>query len=296
MKKLFIPISILAVIVFTLMVTYVADARSGCCSHHGGVCGCGCCDGTSLSAKCAPYYPECNSTSSYETPSYQPAYRQTYTAPVVHNCPTNSAYNSIAGSCECNTGYAVYKKKNSCVKVPANAHATETATEAWACDTGFKETKGACVVEQKQDDCEVDGFKTKVADVVDGDTISFMCNGKRIKIRITGIDTPEVVDPRKTVQCFGKEASKKMKELATGKEITLWRSKVGDNKDKYGRLLRYINLGGYDLGLKMISEGYAFSYKAYPHDKLEKYNSAEKNVMSTSKGLWNPDICNYKKS
>lgn len=35
-------------------------ARSGCCSHHGGVCGCGCCDGTSLSATCAPYYPECN--------------------------------------------------------------------------------------------------------------------------------------------------------------------------------------------------------------------------------------------
>jgi hypothetical protein len=37
-----------------------ADARQGCCSHHGGVCGCSCCDGTSLSATCAPYYPECN--------------------------------------------------------------------------------------------------------------------------------------------------------------------------------------------------------------------------------------------
>ena len=36
------------------------DARSGCCSHHGGVCGCRCCDGTALSATCAPYYPECN--------------------------------------------------------------------------------------------------------------------------------------------------------------------------------------------------------------------------------------------
>lgn len=39
----------------------IADARSGCCSHHGGVCGCGCCDGSSLSATCAPYYPSCNS-------------------------------------------------------------------------------------------------------------------------------------------------------------------------------------------------------------------------------------------
>lgn len=38
------------------------EARSGCCSHHGGVCGCRCCDGSSLSATCAPYYPSCGST------------------------------------------------------------------------------------------------------------------------------------------------------------------------------------------------------------------------------------------
>jgi hypothetical protein len=44
-----------------LLLPLTTDARSGCCSHHDGVCGCGCCDGTSLSATCAPYYPECNS-------------------------------------------------------------------------------------------------------------------------------------------------------------------------------------------------------------------------------------------
>lgn len=36
------------------------EARSGCCSHHGGVCGCGCCDGSGLSSTCVPYYPECS--------------------------------------------------------------------------------------------------------------------------------------------------------------------------------------------------------------------------------------------
>lgn len=42
-----------------LLLTLVTsvDARSGCCSWHGGVCGCGCCDGTPLSSTCAPYYP-----------------------------------------------------------------------------------------------------------------------------------------------------------------------------------------------------------------------------------------------
>ena len=48
--------------IFFLTPLGMAEARSGCCSHHGGVCGCGCCDGSSLSAKCAPYYPECSDT------------------------------------------------------------------------------------------------------------------------------------------------------------------------------------------------------------------------------------------
>jgi len=42
-----------------LLCPATVEARSGCCSWHGGVCGCGCCDGTSLSATCAPYYSWC---------------------------------------------------------------------------------------------------------------------------------------------------------------------------------------------------------------------------------------------
>lgn len=38
----------------------ISYARSGCCSWHGGVCGCQCCDGTPLSDTCAPYYPGCS--------------------------------------------------------------------------------------------------------------------------------------------------------------------------------------------------------------------------------------------
>ncbi len=49
-----------------------ASARSGCCSHHGGVCGCGCCDGTSLSKTCAPYYPECSDENSIPIKSAPP--------------------------------------------------------------------------------------------------------------------------------------------------------------------------------------------------------------------------------
>jgi hypothetical protein len=53
---------ILILLVFIFLPFFMADARSGCCSHHGGVCGCHCCDGTSLSATCAPYYPQCSTS------------------------------------------------------------------------------------------------------------------------------------------------------------------------------------------------------------------------------------------
>ena len=45
---------------FVLAYAALAEARSGCCSHHGGVCDCRCCDGTALSTTCAPYYPTCS--------------------------------------------------------------------------------------------------------------------------------------------------------------------------------------------------------------------------------------------
>ncbi len=50
----------------------LASARSGCCSHHDGVCGCGCCDGTGLSDTCAPYYPECSGGGSTPQPVFTP--------------------------------------------------------------------------------------------------------------------------------------------------------------------------------------------------------------------------------
>lgn len=60
MRKILLLSIFLLIGSFLLPINNV-EARRGCCSHHGGVCGCRCCDGTPLSAKCAPYYPHCNS-------------------------------------------------------------------------------------------------------------------------------------------------------------------------------------------------------------------------------------------
>lgn len=64
MKKIIFASVLIIFLITLLSISFLlpirSDARQGCCSHHSGVCGCQCCDGTSLSATCAPYYPQCN--------------------------------------------------------------------------------------------------------------------------------------------------------------------------------------------------------------------------------------------
>ena len=61
-----------------------------------------------------------------------------------------------------------------------------------------------------------------VVGVSDGDTITVQFgDGARERVRLIGIDTPESVDPRRPVQCFGPEASQHTKELLEGKKADL---------------------------------------------------------------------------
>ncbi|MEI9966982.1 MAG: thermonuclease family protein [Candidatus Moraniibacteriota bacterium] len=82
----------------------------------------------------------------------------------------------------------------------------------------------------------------QVSQVVDGDTLKVERGGVTQTLRLIGIDTPEAIDPRKPVQCFGKEASNKAKELLVGKRVTLERDKSQGDLDKYQRALRYVYL------------------------------------------------------
>jgi endonuclease YncB( thermonuclease family) len=129
----------------------------------------------------------------------------------------------------------------------------------------------------------------KVLKVVDGDTISVDVRGKKEVVRLLGIDTPESVDPRKPVQCFAKEATNKLKTFIDGKSVILVDDSTQGNRDKYGRLLRYVylsdNVRTFVNG-EMIKQGYAFSYKQYPTKMLDRFNSFEKYAREHNLGLW----------
>ncbi len=132
-----------------------------------------------------------------------------------------------------------------------------------------------------------------VTQVVDGDTFKVSIAGKAETIRLIGLDTPETVDPRKPVQCFGKEASDKAKALLSGKRVRLEADAGQGERDKYDRLLRYAFLeDGTSFNEWMIRQGYG---REYTYDSAYKYQAtykaAEKDAQANKRGLWADNAC-----
>lgn len=135
-----------------------------------------------------------------------------------------------------------------------------------------------------------------VTDVVDGDTLKINMGGTVETLRLIGIDTPETVDPRKPVQCFGTEASNRAKALLSGQKVRIEADSTQDTRDKYGRLLVYIYRDdGLFFNKSMVADGYAYEYtydKAYKYQ--EEFKAAQLAAQNAGKGLWSPNTCNGK--
>ena len=112
-------------------------------------------------------------------------------------------------------------------------------------------------------------------------------------IRLIGVDTPETVDPRKPVQCFGKEATNKMLELLHNKIALLEEDKSQGDKDKYGRLLRYVFLPDEtNVNKTLIQEGYAYEYTYdLPYKYQDAFKKAQISARESKRGLWADNAC-----
>jgi len=133
-----------------------------------------------------------------------------------------------------------------------------------------------------------------VSDVVDGDTLKVDVDGTIETLRLIGIDTPEVVDPRNPVQCFGKEASNKAKEMLTGKKVRIENDSTQCELDKYGRQLVYIyREDGLFYNKYMVEQGYSHEYTYdIPYKYQIEFKAAQKSAQENLRGLWSPDTCN----
>lgn len=144
-----------------------------------------------------------------------------------------------------------------------------------------------------------DAPQYKVTRVVDGDTIVVNINGQDEKIRLIGVNTPESVDPRRPVECFGLEASNYTKSLLENQSVILESDPTQGDADKYSRLLRYVLLPNAsasgtntNINLKLIQEGYAHEYTySKPYKYQSQFKQAQIQAENTQKGLWSTTAC-----
>ena len=127
----------------------------------------------------------------------------------------------------------------------------------------------------------------KVIQVIDGDTIKIK-GGEMV--RYIGIDAPETVDPRKSVECFGKEGFRRNKELVEGKIVRLEKDVV--DRDKYHRLLRYVWIDDMLVNAELVKQGFAYAYSFPPDIKYHYlFTKAQQEAMQGKRGLWRS--CGY---
>lgn len=122
----------------------------------------------------------------------------------------------------------------------------------------------------------------KVVRVIDGDT--FEIEGG-IKVRLIGMDTPEMKNKNNKIDCFAQEAKDKLTSMISGKDVTL--VKDISETDRYGRLLRYVYLGDEMVNDTLVKEGYAIIATFPPDVKYEsEFLASEKKARESNLGLW----------
>ena len=136
-----------------------------------------------------------------------------------------------------------------------------------------------------------------VSRVIDGDTFELSI-GQRV--RMLGIDTPEKYDSKKldrdveitkqdkkTIKKLGELASEYVKNFLEGKKVILEKEPYGDDKDKYGRLLRWVYLeDGTFVNGKIVADGYANVYEQFPVSKTMELRKLEREARENKRGLW----------
>lgn len=121
----------------------------------------------------------------------------------------------------------------------------------------------------------------EVVAIADGDTFTLLdSNKKQFKIRIQGIDAPEVG------QDYSQESKQYLASLIFRKAVRIEYRK----RDKYGRIVGKVYLGEQDIGQQMLSRGLAWFYRQYANEMSqsdqEAYSNQEESARTVKNGLW----------
>lgn len=119
-----------------------------------------------------------------------------------------------------------------------------------------------------------------VVSVHDGDTVTVLANNEQHKVRLAGIDAPELDQP------FGRVSRSHLSRLIAGKLVRVSWKKT----DRFGRLVGVVELDDADVNLKQVEGGFAWHYKTYEkeqtHVQRSLYSEAEERAHAANIGLW----------
>lgn len=133
-----------------------------------------------------------------------------------------------------------------------------------------------CSKENASGNAVLEGDNHLVVEVIDGDTFE-IDNG--IRVRMLGINTPEVNED------YYQEAKDELKRLVLNKTVLLVRDK--QDKDKYGRDLRYVYFDELFVNSYLVENGYAKTLSIEPNTQYsEEFALLEREAIDSSKGLW----------
>lgn len=129
-----------------------------------------------------------------------------------------------------------------------------------------------------------------VTDVASGDTLTALCDGRKVLVSLYGIDAPEVERrSRKTGrllrpgQPFGEEAKTVLEQKVAGNPVQLEVMTV----DRGKRLVALVKVGEHLINREMIAEGWAWAYRHYLHGQYNvDFIVAEKAARAARNGLW----------
>jgi endonuclease YncB( thermonuclease family) len=134
---------------------------------------------------------------------------------------------------------------------------------------------------------DVERERARVVGVVDGDTIKVrLRSGRRVHVRLLGIDSPEISDRS---ECHGPEAAAAAKRmLPRATRVRLTSDPTQALEDRYGRLLRYVAKGRTDVNRRLVARGHArvYVYGGKPFQRTRSYRKAQDHARSQDLGLW----------
>lgn len=125
--------------------------------------------------------------------------------------------------------------------------------------------------------------------VLDGDTFDATVRGSSMRVRILGIDTPEVSHDGSTSDCGAEAATATLKRLIGDRRVIVEHDPRSAARDQYGRELGYVTSAGVDVGLRLIEDGVAEAW--YPASVTAPsrdgaYRAAMTRAQAAKAGAW----------